>query len=242
MSEMHESNEETYLGDQVNSNAKHASTISKRRAKGFGIISDISQILDVIGDSRKRIEVGLILRKTWFVNALLVNMEAWHNVLKKDTEVFTKLDHYLMKKILGTHSKVPSEMLYLETAAIPIEFILASRRINFLHNILMKKDGELTKRVYEAQLKNPCKGDWSMIVKEDMSKIGITLLDRDISKMSKYAFKILVKTSVKNATFNSLKLTQLEHTKKTLDMMYLVFNHICRVVVLVVKRHQLCLT
>ena len=92
-------------------------------------------------------------------------MEAWHNVLKKDTEVFTKLDHYLMKKILGTHSKVPSEMLYLETAAIPIEFILASRRINFLHIILMKKDGELTKRVYQAHLKNPCKRDWSIIVK-----------------------------------------------------------------------------
>ena len=77
----------------------------------------------------------------------------------------------------------------------------------------MKKDGELTKRVYEAQLKNPCKGDWSIIVKEDMSKIGITLLDSDIGKMSKYAFKQLVKKSVKNATFDSLRLKQLEHTK-----------------------------
>ena len=223
MDEMHETTEETYLGDQINSNAKHASTISKRRAKGFGIISDILQILDVIGDNRKRIEVGLILRQAWFINALLVNMEAWHNVLKKDTDIFTKLDHYLMRKILGTHSKVPSEMLYLETATIPIEFILASRRINFLHNILIKENTELTKRVYEAQVKNPCKGDWSMLVKEDMVKVGITLTDTEISEMSKPDFKQLVRKAVKNATFISLKVTQSEHTKIQ-NIIYNEFN------------------
>ena len=98
---MHEVEEEKYLGDQINKSAKHASTISKRRAKGFGIVSDIILILDIIPDSKRRIEMGLLLRQAWFVNAMLVNMEAWHNVLIKDTNVFTKLDHYLMKKIIG---------------------------------------------------------------------------------------------------------------------------------------------
>ena len=125
-------------------------------------------------------------------------MEAWHNVLKKDTDIFTKLDHYLMRKILGTHSKVPSEMLYLETATIPIEFILASQRINFLHNILIKENTELTKRVYEAQVKNPCKGDWSMLVKEDMVKVGITLTDTEISEISNHYAYFFLKTTVVN--------------------------------------------
>ena len=35
------SEEERYLGDQITKDAKHAKTISKRRAKGFGIIADI---------------------------------------------------------------------------------------------------------------------------------------------------------------------------------------------------------
>ena len=126
---MHEAIKEKYLGDQVNKNAKHASTISKRRAKGFGIISDIIQIIDIIPDMKKRISMGLLLRQAWFVNAMLVNMEAWHNVLQKDTNVFVTLDHYLVRKIVCAHSKVPSEMLYFKTIAILINFILASRKI-----------------------------------------------------------------------------------------------------------------
>ena len=52
--EMHETDEEKYLGDQINKKAKHASTIAKRKEKGFGIISDIIQI-------QRRIKMGLIL-------------------------------------------------------------------------------------------------------------------------------------------------------------------------------------
>ena len=42
------------------------------------------------------------------------------------------------RQIVGSHSKVPIELMYLETSSIPIEFILASRRLNYLHNVLTK--------------------------------------------------------------------------------------------------------
>ena len=45
---MHNSNEETYLGDQITANGKHANTIAKRRARGYGIISDILLVLEKI--------------------------------------------------------------------------------------------------------------------------------------------------------------------------------------------------
>ena len=106
-----------------------------RRARGFGIISDIMQIVEHIKDSKRRIKVGLHLRQAWFINSLLVNVEDWHNVLKKDTDIFINLDKNLMKKIIGAQSKVPTELLFLETAAIPVRYILASRRANFFHNI-----------------------------------------------------------------------------------------------------------
>ena len=82
---MHETHEEKYLGDYININAKHATTVSHRRARGFGIITDIIQILNHIQDSKRRIRVGLHLRQAWFVNSVLLNMEVWHNILKKDT-------------------------------------------------------------------------------------------------------------------------------------------------------------
>ena len=136
---MHNSEEERYLGDHITKNAKHAQTISKRRAKGIGIISDITQILEVIGDNKRRVKVGLQLRQAWFINALLVNIEVWHNIMKRDIQVITQMDNYLMRKILGAHSKIPIEMLFLETGTLPIEFILISRRVNYLHNIFKER-------------------------------------------------------------------------------------------------------
>ena len=37
----------------------------------------------------------------------------------------------------------------------------------------MRKDHELLKRVFEAQKKNPLKGDWTELVKMDMEKCNI---------------------------------------------------------------------
>ena len=148
--DMHNTDEGKYLGDQINKYAKHGSTISKRRAMGFDIISDIIQIIDCIPDWRRRVQIGLHLRQSWFINSLFVNIEAWHNVLQKDIDSFINLDKYLMKKILNVHSKAPIELLYLETSAIPLNFILAGRRINYLHNILTRDSNELVKRAYIA--------------------------------------------------------------------------------------------
>ena len=52
--------------------------------------------------------------QSWFVNDIFVNMELWQNVLKEYTYFFMNLDHYLMRKIVGAHSKVPIELLHLE--------------------------------------------------------------------------------------------------------------------------------
>ena len=134
---MHKSNEETYLGDQINANGKHAGTVAKRRARGYGIISDILLVLEQIYDSERRIKVGLELRQAWFVNSLL----------KKDIS----MDQYLVRKIINCHSKAPIEMLYLETGTTPVEYILASRRLNYLHTVLTRNNRELTHFSYTQQ-------------------------------------------------------------------------------------------
>ena len=210
---MHGSEEERYLGDQLTKNAKHAQTISKRRAKGFGIIADITQILEAIGDSTKRVKVGLQLRQAWFVNALLVNMEVWHNVLQKDIEVITQLDNYLMRKILKAHSKVPTELLYLETGTIPVEYVIKSRRINYLHTILRRDKKELIARVYNVQKENPSKGDWSSIIKNDMETIGLKMSENEIAEIGQTRFKTVVKKLVRNASFKHLQEKKEKHTK-----------------------------
>ena len=77
---MHQSDEESYLGDQISASANNVKTISKRRAKGYGIISDIMYVLEAIPNGKKRTKVGLELRQAWFLNSILLNMETWHNL------------------------------------------------------------------------------------------------------------------------------------------------------------------
>ena len=140
-------------------------------------------------------------------------METWHNVQDSDLQVFMKLDQYLIRQIVGSHSKVPIEFLYLETSAIPVDFILTSRRLNYLHTVLSRSDSEMTKRRYLSQKSNPIKGNWVHHIKEDLEKVGIIQDDNEISAMKKSAFKSLVKKNVRTATFNALKRVQLTHIK-----------------------------
>ena len=97
-------------------------TISKQRAQGYGIISDIMYILDAIPNGKNRIKVGLQLRQSWFINSFHLNMETCHNAQGSDINVFKNIDQYLLQKILGAHSKVPLEFLFLETSAIHVDF------------------------------------------------------------------------------------------------------------------------
>ena len=210
---MHKSDEESYLGDQVSAAANNVKTLSRRRAKGYGIISNIMYVIEAIPNGTKKTKVGLELRQAWFLNSVLLNMETWHNLQEKDLKELKKLDQYLLRKIIGAHSKVPIEFLFLETGALPIDFILKSRRINYLHTILNRNKNELTHKIYQAQKKDPTKGDWATKVEEDINEIKLSIKIEEIVGIKKSIFKNLVKKDVKAAAFENLKETQSTHIK-----------------------------
>ena len=54
------------------------------------------------------------------INGLLYNSEAWHSVSKQEIISLEKIDESLLRFLLGSHAKVPLEILYLESAAVPI--------------------------------------------------------------------------------------------------------------------------
>ena len=123
------------------------------------------------------------------------------------------LDNFLIRQIIGANSKVPVELLFLETSSTPIDFVLTSRRLNYLHTLLNRSDNELTKKIYKAQQKLPIKGDWAQKVWADMEKVQLGIEENDIIKMKKSSFKNLVRKKVRTAVFCSLKVTQSSHIK-----------------------------
>ena len=82
------------------------------------------------------------------INELLFNSEAWHSVTQQDILSFEILYESLLRCLLGAHSKTPLEMLYLESGARTIRFVLASRRLP---------------------------GDFIKLVEEDSNRLGVPL-------------------------------------------------------------------
>ena len=210
---MNESKAETYLGDVIENNTKAKANIEKRKARGYGVVNDILVITNEIPLSHWRIKAGLLLRQAMLVNGIMFNSEAWHNITDKDMMMLEKVDEALLRGLIAAHSKTPLEALYLETGSLPLRYILKSRRIMYLHNILKKEENELIRKIYETQKQNPSAGDFSELVRNDLTEIGMNMSDRQISQLNKQKFKLIVKNKIKDAALNYLKEVKRKHSK-----------------------------
>ena len=124
------------------------------------------------------------------------------------------LDHKILRTITGAHSKVPLEMLYLETGELNISNVISVRRLLYWHNILRRHERELISKVYYAMKEKPIKGDWIELVKADLQKINMTL-DQEIQvkQMKKEFFKDIIKERIIKHMHNDMEITKRKHSK-----------------------------
>ena len=165
---MYESKHEKYMGDIITKTGNQRATIQNRKQNGFGIVS---QIVNESPLGRWRTKSGLLLRKAMLVNSMLFNSEAWHGIVKDDIKILSRVDESLLQGLLSAHSKTPIKAFFLETGQIPITYIWASRRLNYLHTILKRNQNEITRKVYEAQKLDYKKGDFVQQIEDDKEMI-----------------------------------------------------------------------
>ena len=68
------------------------------------------------------------------------------------------------------------------------------KRLNFLHYLLSLDKQELLSRFFRAQIKYPGKGDWCLVVKEDLKSLNLETYTFDsISGLNKDTWKKIVK-------------------------------------------------
>ena len=89
--------------------------------------------------------------------------------------------------------KTPIEHLYLETGSLPIPYILSSRRLIYLKQILDRSDNEIIKRIYLFQKAKPDPGDLCHQIDEDLKKTGIHMREREIKETQYKDYKDIVK-------------------------------------------------
>ena len=80
------------------------------------------------------------------------------------------IDHQILQAITGAPAKVPTEMLYLETAQITIKSVIYAITLLYFHTILTRHENKLTRRIYSAMKEAPLKDDWIHQVKKDMEE------------------------------------------------------------------------
>ena len=135
-------------------------------------------------------------------------------VLKKDLKELIEVDKFLIKEIIGSHSKVLVEFLYLETSTLSIDYIVAKRRLMYLKNILRRPKHELVRKIYSTQKQSPVPGDWVIQVKEDLNlSINLNISDETIETMKDMEYKKLINSHIEAADFKSLKEVQATHNK-----------------------------
>ena len=110
-----------------------------------------------------------------------------------------------MRGLLGAHPKIPLEALCLETKSVPIRFIVASRRILYLHTILQRNSSEMLPRIYQAQKSNPSPGDFVNLVQNDLEILGLSISESEMKQTTKLRLKKMIKEKVENAAFEYLK-------------------------------------
>ena len=127
--------------------------------------------------------------------------------------MLAQIDQYLLRSILGAHPKVAIEQLYLETGAIPIQKVIATRRMIYLQTLLKRPESELTRKIYNEMKVEPQQSDWSEMVKMDFNKNEITLDEEKIKTQSVREYKNEIKRKVREATLRDLLKLQQEHKK-----------------------------
>ena len=65
-----DSDKEKYFGDKIHKKKQHE-TIVERLLKANGILANILAVIDDIPLGHKRIEIGLELRRAWFINGTI---------------------------------------------------------------------------------------------------------------------------------------------------------------------------
>ena len=148
-----------------------------------------------------------------FVNGVLFNSEIWQGLKPKDLDILSIVDHKILRYICQAQAKIPTEFLYLEAGALPLPFIVASRRMIYLQNILKRNPEELVKRVFIAQKNNPTEGDYINLVQEDFSLAKIPYDENAITAMGEDQYKEYIKKHIQAAAFSHLTMVQKTHIK-----------------------------
>ena len=207
------SDKEKYLGDILTTNGKIHENITARYNKGIGKVNEILGILQEVSFGPHYFKMALLFRNSILLNSMLCSSEVLYGINNTHIEKLEQVDRIFFRRLFQVPNCTAIEAFYLETASIPIRFILMGRRLLYLWDILNKNKSELVQRFYKSQKAFSVRNDWVIQVQEDLNICGLNFSDEEISKMKRITFKKLVMEKIQALAAQYLIALKTKHTK-----------------------------
>ena len=124
-------------------------TIKERKSRGIGIWPGMRAIFRDIPLGCRSTEIGIVLRKAWFINSCFCNSEVWSGYSEYDLNDLVVLDHHIFRLNTGSQLKVQVEMFYWKMSQVPIKDVISVKRLLYLHKIINWDQSELIYQICE---------------------------------------------------------------------------------------------
>jgi hypothetical protein len=151
--------------------------------KAIGTRNIIKTLIKDLG--KYTIESGIIYFKSLLRGSILYAAEAMVNITEKEIRLIEKSEEATLRDLVKTKCSAPRHLLYLELGIIPARYVIKQRKGMLLKHILGQDNNSLMRKVFNAQIKMPSKGDWTSDVKNILKELKIQKTFAEIEAISK---------------------------------------------------------
>ena len=192
------------LGDVFNSKGNNKSLLRDRKNKATRcLISCLSECYTVTRGA-KAIKSLLLLYITVYLPTIIFNCEAWDNLTGEDMKLLQVLQMKFLKRVLQVPKSTPNCLVLLELGITPIELVIKSRQLNFLHHILNLSEDDPVKMAYYEQKSFSSENNWAREIKNTLARCGLSESEEEIAAMSKVKWKEVVSKQIKSVALKEL--------------------------------------
>ena len=150
------------------------------------------------------IECGIVYFKSLLRGSILYATEAMVNLKENEIKVIERTEEATLRDLVKTEQSAPRYLLYLELGIIPARFVIKQRKVMHFKHILMQHEDSLIKKVFNAQIKSPSKGDWVSVVKDILKDLQIHKTMQELQGISKNQLSKVVKLAIEKSSFTYL--------------------------------------
>ena len=217
LTEIGQTEEQTYLGFVVSSTGDNLANIRKLEQKSIGGIRKILNILEGLNLQKYYFECSVILMNSMLRPSILYASEMYYNLKENEIRRIERIEEKFMRKVLNTTKGCPIVQLYLTLGQIPARYEIKKMKLMFLKYILEQSEESLLKKFFNLQLQFPTQGDWVKSCLSDLMELNIQESFDEIRIMTKNKFRNILKTRVK---LNALKYLTEKRGSKGKEMKY----------------------